>query len=208
MKPVGTRNFGDLFAESTNTELQPYLNTGKELDRRYGLDWHDYGARHYDAVRMQWTTMDPLCEKYYHMSPYVFCGNNFVNAVDMDGQDYYVRMSKKDKTYTITADYHTGSNAGESAEKAVAYWNNLSGKYKFVNDGYTIKFDLTVIRDSKPVTNSKKPSNQNTYGLTNKIKVANIMMESKLGQLKMEIPSRLEQIKKIVIQELMKWAIP
>jgi len=85
MKPVGTRNFGDLFAESTNTELQPYLYTGKELDRRYGLDWHDYGARHYDAARIQWTTMDPLSEKYYHLSPYAYCGNNFVNAVDPNG---------------------------------------------------------------------------------------------------------------------------
>ena len=90
MKPVGTRNFGGLFAESTNTGLQPYMYNGKELDRTYGLDWHDYGARHYDAALLRWHTVDPLCEKYYHMSPYAFCANNFVNAFDPKGDSVAV----------------------------------------------------------------------------------------------------------------------
>ncbi len=30
--------------------------------------------------------MDPLCEKYYSISPYAWCGNNTVNAVDPDGR--------------------------------------------------------------------------------------------------------------------------
>lgn len=34
---------------------------------------------------MRFTTMDPMCEKYYHLSPYAYCGNNPVNAVDMQG---------------------------------------------------------------------------------------------------------------------------
>ncbi len=69
---------------------------GKELDRMHGLDWYDYGARHYDAALLRWHTVDPLCEKYYHISPYAFCGNNFVNAFDYNGMDtinisYYVK---------------------------------------------------------------------------------------------------------------------
>ena len=99
MKPVGTRNFGGLFAESTNTELQPYMYNGKELDRTYGLDWHDYGARHYDAALLRWHTVDPLCEKYYHLSPYVFCGNNFVNAFDPNGDSVAVLIEPKGALY-------------------------------------------------------------------------------------------------------------
>ena len=30
-------------------------------------------------------TMDPLCEKYYHISPYAYCAGNPVNLVDPDG---------------------------------------------------------------------------------------------------------------------------
>ena len=31
------------------------------------------------------TTMDPLAEKYYGLSPYAYCGNNPVNAIDLRG---------------------------------------------------------------------------------------------------------------------------
>ena len=43
------------------------------------------GARHKDDFRF--TTMDPLSEKYYHISPYVYCANNPVNAINADGRD-------------------------------------------------------------------------------------------------------------------------
>ena len=47
--------FGGLMGESTSGGAQPYKYNGKELDRMHGLDWYDYGARHYDAVL---TTLD------------------------------------------------------------------------------------------------------------------------------------------------------
>ena len=82
--------FGGIIPElSTGMGMQPYGYNGKELDHTHGLDWYDYGARHYDSPIGRWTTMDPLCEKYYNVSPYVYCGNNPMNAVDMDGRDYW-----------------------------------------------------------------------------------------------------------------------
>ncbi len=82
--------FGGIIPElSTGMGMQPYGYNGKELDHTHGLDWYDYGARHYDSPIGRWTTMDPLCEKYYYVSPYVYCGNNPMNAVDMDGRDYW-----------------------------------------------------------------------------------------------------------------------
>lgn len=81
--------FGGTFADAgQNPFLQPYKYAGKELDRMHGLDWYDFGARIYDPVLVQWTSMDPLCEKYYHTSPYAYCGNDPVNAVDPDGRDW------------------------------------------------------------------------------------------------------------------------
>ena len=35
---------------------------------------------------MQWGTMDPLCEKYYDVSPYAYCKNNPVRFIDPDGR--------------------------------------------------------------------------------------------------------------------------
>ena len=71
---------------TTGADVQTHKYNGKELDRMHGLDTYDYGARNYDAALGQFTTMDPLCEKYYHISPYAYCGGNPVNRVDPDGR--------------------------------------------------------------------------------------------------------------------------
>ena len=78
--------FGGLFGENTGDGVQPYKYNGKEFDRMHGLDWYDYGARHYDAALARWMCMDPLTEKYYDVSPYAYCGNNPVNAIDEEGK--------------------------------------------------------------------------------------------------------------------------
>uniref|UniRef100_A0AB33JFD1 RHS repeat-associated core domain-containing protein n=1 Tax=Prevotella sp. GTC17262 TaxID=3236797 RepID=A0AB33JFD1_9BACT len=77
--------FGGLFGESTGGGTQPYKYNGKELDRMHGLDWYDYGARHYDAALGRWMCMDPLAEKYYDVTPYGYCGNNPINIIDIHG---------------------------------------------------------------------------------------------------------------------------
>ena len=76
--------FGSLFSTSTN--VQPYKYNGKELDTKKGLNWYDYGARHYDAVLGRFTTVDPLAEKYYPTSIYAYCINNPVRYIDPDGR--------------------------------------------------------------------------------------------------------------------------
>ena len=81
--------FGGLMGDSRNTGLQPYKYIGKELDRTHGLDWYDHGARHYDPVTGRWNVMDALAEKYYPWSPYVSCGDDPVDAVDIDGDSIF-----------------------------------------------------------------------------------------------------------------------
>ena len=56
----------------------------------HGLDWYDYGARHYDAARGSFTSIDPLAEKDYNISPYTYCTNNPINAFDPDGRNPFI----------------------------------------------------------------------------------------------------------------------
>ena len=77
--------FGGLMGESINSDTQPYKYNGKELDRHSGLDWYDYGARWYNGI--SWMTPDPLAEKYYDTSPYVYCLGNPVRYIDLDGEE-------------------------------------------------------------------------------------------------------------------------
>ena len=90
--------FGGIIPElSTSMGMQPYGYNGKELDHTHGLDWYDYGARYYDSPIGRWTTMDPLCEKYYNVSPYVYCLNNPVRLVDYKGMapgDFFLTIDK------------------------------------------------------------------------------------------------------------------
>ncbi len=78
--------YGGLMAESTGWNEQRYKYNGNELDRMHGLDWYDYGARWSNSHLGMWTTMDPLCEKYYDISPYAYCAGNPVNALDEEGK--------------------------------------------------------------------------------------------------------------------------
>ncbi|SFG50930.1 RHS repeat domain-containing protein, partial [Prevotella sp. KH2C16] len=79
--------FGGLMGESQDiASTQRYKYNGKELDRMHGLDWYDYGARHFDASIGRWMCVDPLVEKYHGISPYAYCLNNPIRYVDPDGK--------------------------------------------------------------------------------------------------------------------------
>ena len=86
--------FGNTFGEynhcDENTDLQRYKFNGKELDLVHGMRLYDYGARMYDQILGCWTSVDPMAEKYYHISPYVFCENDPVNKIDMHGDSIVV----------------------------------------------------------------------------------------------------------------------
>ncbi len=96
--------FGGLFGEGLQTSKQPYKYNGKEFDRIEvlsgfgGLDLYDYGTRHYDPAIGRWGNPDPLLEKYYSISPYVYVANNPVRFVDQDGMffdDYSIDEREK-----------------------------------------------------------------------------------------------------------------
>jgi RHS repeat-associated protein len=88
--------FGKPYPDGLNPERQPYKFGGKEYDEMHGLNAYDFEARHLDANIPRFTTMDPLCEKYYSLSPYAYCLNNPVNQVDPTGLDSYIVLYSTD----------------------------------------------------------------------------------------------------------------
>ena len=55
----------------------------------HGLNWCDFGNRYLRNDGPGWMSIDPLCEKYYSISPYVYCNNNPVRYFDPTGEDYW-----------------------------------------------------------------------------------------------------------------------
>ena len=65
--------------------LQNKKYNGKEFVEMHGLDEYDSEARWYYPAIMRTTTIDPLAEKYYSISPYAWCGGNPVKFIDPSG---------------------------------------------------------------------------------------------------------------------------
>ena len=144
-------------SQSWGRDKQPYLYNGKEFVEAHGLNEYDSKARHYYATIMRTTTMDPLAEKYYHLSPYAWCGNNPVCNVDVTGQKYKV-VTQKD-TKTIKAKIYTNKRSYKSARKAADFWNNQKGKkYTSKKSGkdYNVNFDIKVEIDTDPIGKANK----------------------------------------------------
>lgn len=77
------------------SDWQPFRFGGKENLGSVGLNLLDFGARMFSPSAMRWTTMDPMAEKYYDISPYVYCAGNPVNYVDPDGEKIKPKGSKE-----------------------------------------------------------------------------------------------------------------
>jgi RHS repeat-associated protein len=96
----------------------PFRFTGKELDRLNALNMYDFGVRWYDVAGVPlWTSVDPLCEKYYNVSPYAYCAGDPVNLVDPDG-----RMPTDREAAIISQHVYDGKTELEGGWKLYIYW--------------------------------------------------------------------------------------
>lgn len=117
---------GGLMSSSASNSVQPYKYNGKELDGKGGLNWYDYGARHYDPVLGRWHVVDPLAEKYYLVSPYAYCAGNPVKFVDTDGRK--IRL----------ADNYTGAMVNIAQIAATNLGNQVLSQLISSGDTYTM----------------------------------------------------------------------
>ena len=151
-------SFGGLMGESTGGSTQPYKYNGKELDRANGLDWYDYGARWYDATRTGWTSVDSHCEKYYDVSPYVYCGENPVNRIDPDGRDWY-RNGDGTLLWSPTV------NSQKDLQSGFSYVGNI---YCDTKDGTFYRSDGSIYYKNEKLAYNRMWYLANRYWRTNK----------------------------------------
>jgi RHS repeat-associated protein len=72
------------------TTASPYKYGGKEWNTTSST--YDFEARQMAPGFHRFTTMDPLCEKYYGISPYAYCADNPINFVDPNGKDTWDKV--------------------------------------------------------------------------------------------------------------------
>ncbi|MDR0863484.1 MAG: DUF4329 domain-containing protein [Candidatus Symbiothrix sp.] len=116
---------------SQNPEKQPYKFGGKELDEMHGLNWYDFEARQKDAILPMFTTMDPLAEKYYSISPYAYCLNNPVRYIDPDGRDPGDPFKSKIEAANDFAKYYNGTSIKMNREFGSTIYTNKDGTFSY-----------------------------------------------------------------------------
>ena len=108
----------------------PYKWGNKEYDVFLGS--YDFGARYYTPASTaipRWTTMDPLCEKYYSISPYAYCAGNPVRFVDPNGMYYLTKNDERTADRLQRLVERRARRFGRLALWLSRYNINLSGKY-------------------------------------------------------------------------------
>lgn len=108
-----------------------YKYNGKEYQDELGLNMYDYGARNYDPALGRWMNIDPLAEKYYQISPYVYVANNSLLFIDPTGMtiedpDKVVEKQKNNLNNSIKGLEDFISNGAMSEELG----NKLIGFFK------------------------------------------------------------------------------
>lgn len=109
-----------LTASAGGGNSQPYKYNGKELEKSFGLEMYEYGARQYDPQLARFNGVDPLAEVMPSWSPYSFVFNNPINFIDPDGRIPYpitIRSFAPFKTFGYG--FH-GDNRGYTTSTATA----------------------------------------------------------------------------------------
>ena len=215
--------FGAPYADSpVNPDHQPYKYNGKELDRMHGLDTYDYGARQHDPILARWDRMDPLCEKTPGISPYVYCKDNPVKFVDIDGRDGVKIIDDDNKTITVKADYYvrTGVTQYRDSEGNIQTLsgyssndiNDMNNYNEYLNglnliipsgdyEGYNLKFDLTFIDGGTTETIQAISDNYEGHNIGNSISKGTSQIYRNIGFEQVERPDGTTSIVGGVTQE-------
>ena len=160
--------------DATGRKLQvEYVNPATTFDYcgnmiyvngTHGLDMYDYGARFYDPSICRFTTMDPMCEKYYHLSPYIYCGNNPVKYIDPNGMDWVQKDydGKTEYYYDRTIKSQDDINKKYGSNSGISYLSDNS-KIEIGGELYTFKNDLNDNKYGYVIKDGERLDNSNIY---------------------------------------------
>ena len=92
----------------------------------------DFGARMYNPAIARWTAADPMSEKYYGISPYVYCLGNPISIIDPNGMDIWTMDEKGNVVWVKESDDHR------------LYYVNNNGVW---SDDYVSVSDRSILDD-------------------------------------------------------------
>jgi RHS repeat-associated protein len=150
--------FGVEAVSGTNASASPEQFGGNELERINTMH-HDFHHRWIDQQLDRFTTMDPLAELNYSISPYAYCDNNPINYIDPWGLD------KGDEDDPYDSDGYTGPDIVITPPRGGGggYGGGYPGGYDynpFVSNTNFIS-EWEMLQQEKERANARKPNMTN-----------------------------------------------
>ena len=121
-------------SEASTSSPNRWLFSGKESQSFLyaNIPLLDFGARMYNPTIARWTTSDPMSEKYYGISPYVYCLGNPISIIDPNGMDIWTMDEKGNVVWVKESDDHR------------LYYVNNNGVW---SDDYVSVSDRSILDD-------------------------------------------------------------
>ncbi|CAM1362586.1 hypothetical protein TPENAI_30048 [Tenacibaculum litopenaei] len=138
-----------------NSVAQKFEANGKELNEEPGIQWHDFGARNYDAALGRWMNLDPLAEKYYEYTPYNYVGSNPIIRTDPTGMDWY---TDKDGNYHFNPELNE-ENSKEILKKGQKYVGQEKFLFRSTYKGQGVGGQSYMLNSDGSVTDYNKDDN-------------------------------------------------
>ena len=147
---------------SLPTNSTEYRFSGKELQNISDYEIYDFGARQYFPKYAIWSSVDPLSEKYYPITPYAYCVNNPIKFIDPDGN----KLVSANGHVLWNTDPKKGNIGWTPAGKSSSYYilrRHLTELQKTVTGKQ--QFDKLVTSDL-PITIAYGRLENDEYGIT------------------------------------------
>lgn len=114
----------------------------------HGLNQYDFHARQHDPAIGRFMSIDPLAEKYYSISPYVYCANNPIRFIDPTGMYFDEANEKKAQKLEKQIDKQAAKLEKKVAkiEKKGGDIGDLNDRIKELNNS---KSDISDMRSNK-----------------------------------------------------------
>ena len=144
------------------TNSTEYRFSGKELQNISDYEIYDFGARRYFPKYAIWSSVDPLSETYYPITPYAYCANNPIRYIDPDGN----KLVSANGTVLWNSDPKKGNIGWTPAGKNSRYYTlrrHLTELQKTVTGKR--QFDKLVTSDL-PITIVYDRLKDGEYGIT------------------------------------------